>query len=202
MKLLHVDSSILGPGSVSRTLSAEIVAHKQRAIPGLSVSYRDLAAEPVGHLSGAHLAAAQGATPETPQIQHDVATGAAMLQEFLAADIVVVGAPMYNFGVPSQLKAWIDRLAVAGQTFHYTDKGPQGLCGGKTVIVASSRGGVYANGSPNAAHDYQENYLRGVFGFLGITDVTIIRAEGVAFGDEARAAALDNAKKEVAALAA
>ena len=141
MKLLHIHSSILGAGSVSRQLSAEIVAAERRRHPGLEVVYRDLGAAPVGHLSGAHLAAAQGAVPETSDPQHDVAAGQAALAEFLAADLVVIGAPMYNFGIPSQLKAWIDRLAVAGQTFRYTEKGAEGLAGGKQVIVASSRGG-------------------------------------------------------------
>jgi FMN-dependent NADH-azoreductase len=202
MKLLHVDSSILGPGSVSRTLSAEIVEAKRRQDPSLEVTYRDLASDSIGHLSEAHLAAAQGASPETEALAHDINAGAAALQEFLAADLIVIGAPMYNFGVPSQLKAWIDRLAIAGQTFRYTDTAPEGLCGGKSVIVASSRGNVYAAGSPNAAYDHQEAYLRSVFGFLGITDVAIVRAEGVAFGDDARAAAIAHAKQEVVALAA
>jgi FMN-dependent NADH-azoreductase len=202
MTLLHIDSSILGAGSVSRTLSAEIIDAKRHQTPGLDVVYRDLGAEPVGHLSGAHLAAAQGASPETEALGHDIDAGAASLKEFLAADTIVIGAPMYNFGVPSQLKAWIDRLAVAGQTFHYTEKGPEGLCAGKKVIIASSRGNVYGAETPNAAFDHQENYLRTIFGFFGITDVTFIRAEGVAFGDDARAAAIESAKKDVAALAA
>ena len=148
MNLLHVDSSILGEGSVSRQLSADIVAAEQRRQPGLSVTYRDLAVAPVGHLSGAHLAAFQGAAPETPELARDLAAGQAALEEFLAADIIVVGAPMYNFSVPSQLKAWIDRLAVAGKTFRYSENGPVGLAGGKKVIVASSRGGFYGPGTP------------------------------------------------------
>ncbi len=202
MKLLHIDSSITGPGSVSRVLSAEIVEARRRQDPAVEVTYRDLETNPVGHLSGAHLAAAHGATPESAALAEDVNAGAAALEEFLAADVIVIGAPMYNFAIPSQLKAWIDRIAVAGQTFRYTEKGPEGLCGAKTVIVASSRGNIYAAGSPNAAFDHQEAYLRSVFGFLGITDVSIIRAEGVAFGDDARTAAIANAKQEVAALAA
>jgi len=202
MKLLHVDSSILGPGSVSRQLSAEIVAAERRLHPGLEVIYRDLAAEPVGHLSGAHLAASQGAIPEAVPFQRDLAAGQAALEEFLAADIVVVGAPMYNFGVPSQLKAWIDRLAVAGKTFRYSEKGAEGLAGGKRVIVASSRGGFYGPQTPIAFLDHQENYLRGVFGFFGITDVTFIRAEGIALGPDQRAKAIAAAKSEIAGLAA
>jgi FMN-dependent NADH-azoreductase len=202
MKLLHVDSSILGPGSVSRTLSAEIARAQSALHPGLEVSYRDLVAAPLGHLSGAHLAAAQGAVPADAVIERDTALGEAMLEEFLAADIVVVGAPMYNFSVPSQLKAWIDRLAVAGKTFRYTAEGPQGLAGGKKVIVASSRGGFYGPGMPAAPFEHQESYLRAVFGFFGITDITFVRAEGVALGTEARAKALETARSEMTRLAA
>lgn len=182
MKLLHIDSSILGAGSVSRTLSAAIVAAQQAQHPGLQVSYRDLAAQPVDHLSGAHLAAGQGAVPEDAALAADVADGAAVLDAFLVADIVVVGAPMYNFGIPSTLKAWIDRLAVAGKTFHYTASGPEGLAGGKRVIVASSRGGFH-QGAPS---DFQEPYLRFMFGFFGITDVEFVRAEGLAVSPQHR----------------
>ncbi len=202
MKLLHLDSSILGQGSVSRTLSAEIVAAQLAIHPGIEVIYRDLAAIPLGHLDGAHLAADQGAVPADPAIERDIAAGQAALAEFLDADIVVVGAPMYNFAVPTQLKAWIDRIAVRGKTFRYTEKGPEGLAGGKKVIVASSRGGLYGPGMPAAALEHQETYLRAVFGFFGITDVTFIRAEGVAMGPEAREKAIEAAKEEVTKLAA
>jgi FMN-dependent NADH-azoreductase len=202
MKLLHIDSSILGPTSVSRTLSAEIVAAERQRHPGIEVVYRDLGAAPVGHLSGAHLAAAQGAVPEAATLQHDLAAGQAALEEFLAAEIVVVGAPMYNFTIPSQLKAWIDRLAIAGKTFRYTEKGPEGLAGGKTVIVASSRGGFYGPETPAAFLDHQETYLRSIFGFFGITDVTFIRAEGIALGADQRARAIEVARGEIALIAA
>jgi FMN-dependent NADH-azoreductase len=202
MKLLHIDSSILGAGSVSRTLSAAIVAAQQAQHPGLQVSYRDLAAQPVDHLSGAHLAAGQGAVPEDAALAADVADGAAVLEAFLAADIVVVGAPMYNFSIPTQLKAWIDRLAVAGRTFRYTEKGVEGLAGGKTVIIASSRGGFYGEGTPIAFLDHQETYLKGVFGFFGVTDIRFIRAEGVALGDEQRGKSVQSAQAEIERLAA
>lgn len=202
MKLLHIDSSILGAGSVSRTLSAAIVAAQQAQHPGLQVSYRDLAAQPVDHLSGAHLAAGQGAVPEDAALAADVADGAAVLDAFLVADIVVVGAPMYNFSIPTQLKAWIDRLAVAGRTFRYTEKGVEGLAGGKTVIIASSRGGFYGEGTPIAFLDHQETYLKGVFGFFGVTDIRFIRAEGVALGDEQRGKSVESAQAEIERLAA
>ena len=135
-------------------------------------------------------------------VRSDVATGQLALEEFLASDIVVVGAPMYNLGIPSQLKAWIDRISVAGKTFRYGEHGPVGLCSGKKLVIASSRGGVYSEGSPAAFFDHQETYLKSAFGLLGITDITFIRAEGVAMGPEARSVALAAAKKETAALAA
>jgi FMN-dependent NADH-azoreductase len=202
MKLLHVDSSILGPGSVSRQLSAEIVAAEQRLHPGLEIVRRDLAQSPVGHLSGAHIAAAQGAAPEAADVRQDIATGHAVLEEFLAADIVVVGAPMYNFAIPSQLKAWIDRLAVAGKTFRYSEKGAEGLAGGKKVIIASSRGGFYGPQTPIAFLDHQETYLRNIFGFFGVTDVTFIRAEGLNMGADQRAQSIAAAQTSIAGLAA
>lgn len=202
MKLLHVDSSILAEGSVSRTLSAEVVASFRAAHPGLEVKTLDLAATPLQHLTGAHMAALQGAPAGDPAVAADVEAGKAALEDFLAADIVVVGAPMYNFGVPSQLKAWIDRLAVAGRTFTYDPSGPKGLVHGKKLVVASSRGGVFSPGTPAAALDHQESYLRTLFGFLGVTDVTFVRAEGVAMGPEARDRALGAARTVIGSLAA
>jgi FMN-dependent NADH-azoreductase len=202
MKLLHIDSSILGAGSVSRTLSAAIVAAQTVQHPGLEIVRRDLAAQPLDHLTGAHLAAGQGATPEDASLVADIASGQAAIDEFLAADIVVIGAPMYNFSISSQLKAWIDRVAVAGRTFRYTENGPEGLAGGKTVIIASSRGGSYGEGAPTAGLDHQETYLKGLFGFLGVTDLRFIRAEGLALGEEARGKSLATAQGEILKLAA
>jgi FMN-dependent NADH-azoreductase len=201
MKLLHVDSSILGEGSVSRTLSAEVVANFRRLHPGLAITRLDLAATPLGHLTAAHLAAAQGA-PIDAALRSDLALGQTALDEFMAADIVVIGAPMYNLGVPSQLKAWVDRISIAGKTFRYGELGPVGLSGGKKLVIASSRGGIYSAGSPGAVVDHQETYLKAAFGFLGITDITFIRAEGVAMGPEARNIALVSAQQETARLAA
>ena len=142
MKLLHIDSSVLGPHSVSRQVSAAIVERLRKAKPGLEVSYRDLTLTPLAHLSGPHLAAGQGAAPGG-LLQADIAAGQTALEEFLAADIIVLGAPMYNFTIPSQLKAWIDRILVAGKTFKYGAQGVEGLAGNKRVIVAISRGGFY-----------------------------------------------------------
>jgi FMN-dependent NADH-azoreductase len=203
MKLLHVDSSIMGAASVSRTLSAGIVEKLARTIPGLEITYRDLAAEPVPHLSSTYLAAASVDPSEHgPDLQHDLALGGRVLDEFLAADIVVIGAPMYNFTVGTQLKAWIDRLAVAGRTFRYTENGSEGLAGGKRVIVASSRGGFYGAGSPLAAIDHQEPYLKTIFGFFGITDIEYVRAEGIAMGAEQRTRSVETARQEIGLLKA
>jgi FMN-dependent NADH-azoreductase len=201
MQLLHVDSSILGSNSASRLLTAEVVDAERRRVPVLKVVYRDLATEPLGHISGGHLGAAQGADIELPpELQRDVALGQTALAEFLASDIVVVGAPMYNFTIPSQLKSWIDRITIAGQTFRYGPQGVEGLAGGKKVVIVSTRGGMYGAATPGAFLDHQEPYLQNLFRFLGITDIAIVRAEGLAMGDN-RAASIAAAQNNIAALA-
>jgi len=192
MKLLHIDSSVLGPHSVSRQVSAAIVDRLRKATPGLEIAYRDLAMTPLAHLSGPHLAAAQGAAPEA-DLHHDLAAGQTVLEEFLAADIVVLGAPMYNFTIPSQLKAWIDRILVAGKTFKYSERGAEGLAGNKRVIVAISRGGFYGAGTPAAVGEHLETYLRWVFGFIGVSNLEFISADGVQIGPEHREKALAGA---------
>lgn len=191
MKLLHIDSSVLGPHSVSRQVSAAIVDRLRQATPSLEVVYRDLTQTPLAHLSGSHLAAAQGA-PAPAELGPDLAASAAVLDEFLAADTIVIGAPMYNFTIPSQLKAWIDRILVAGKTFKYDASGAQGLAGGKRVILAISRGGYYGAGAPAAPGEHLETYLRWVFGFIGITPEFIF-ADGVQVGPEHREKALAGA---------
>ncbi|POR43505.1 FMN-dependent NADH-azoreductase [Methylobacterium sp. V23] len=202
MKLLHVDGSILGEHSVSRAVSAAIVTHLKAGTPDLDVTYRDLAATPIPHLSGAYLAGHQPNATNTPDIQNDVELGRTVLAEFLAADIVVIGAPLYNFTISSQLKAWIDRILVAGQTFKYTESGAVGLVPQKRVIVAVARGGLYGAGTPNAAAEHAETYLRVVLGFIGITNPEIIVAEGIALGPDARQKALDAALKAASNLPA
>lgn len=202
MKLLHIDASILGGNSVSRQLSAAAVERLRKTSPNLDVTYRDISAVPLSHLSGAHLAAAQGATPETSAMRDDVAASAAALDEFLAADVVVIGAPMYNFTIPSQLKAWIDRILVAGKTFSYSEKGVEGLAGNKRVIVTITRGGFYGPGAPTAAGEHLETYLRWVFGFIGITNPEIIIAEGIQISPEQREKAVAEALQAAGALKA
>ena len=192
MKLLHIDSSVLGPHSVSRQVSAAIVARLREATLGLDVIYRDLNATPLSHLSAPHLAVAQGAEPDA-EFKDDIAASAAVLDEFLAADTVVLGAPMYNFTIPSQLKAWIDRILVAGKTFKYDANGVEGLAGQKRVIVAVSRGGFYGADTPAAAGEHLETYLRWVFGFVGVKNPEFISADGVQVGPEHREKALADA---------
>jgi FMN-dependent NADH-azoreductase len=192
MKLLHIDSSVLGPHSVSRQVSAAIVERLRKTTPRLEVVYRDLGSTPLAHLSGSYLAAAQGTAPE-PALQQDLAAGQAVMDEFLAADIVVLGAPMYNFTIPSQLKAWIDRIVIAGKTFKYGPQGAEGLAGNKRVIVAISRGGFYGPGTPAAVGEHLETYLRWVFGFIGVTNLEFISADGVQVGPEYREKALTGA---------
>ncbi|MBH5398391.1 NAD(P)H-dependent oxidoreductase [Bradyrhizobium sp. CNPSo 4010] len=201
MKLLHIDSSVLGPHSVSRQVSAAIVDRLGQATPSLEVVYRDLTEAPLAHLSGSHLAAAQGA-PAPAELGPDLAASAAALEEFLAAEIVVIGAPMYNFTIPSQLKAWIDRILVAGKTFRYGAAGPEGLAGGKRVIVAISRGGYYGAETPYAAGEHLETYLRWVFGFMGITNLEFIPADGVQIGPDHREKALTGALEAATSLRA
>jgi FMN-dependent NADH-azoreductase len=200
MKLLHIDSSILAGNSASRQLSAAMADQLAKATPGLEVVYRDLAAEPLSHLSGEHLAVAQGAVPESPAMQKDVAASQAVLDEFLSADVVVIGAPMYNFTIPSQLKAWIDRILVAGKTFRYGAAGPEGLAGNKHVIIAVSRGGFYQADMPAAAFEHVESYLRGVFRFIGVTDPEIVVAEGLQMGPEQREKSMRGALQAVTEL--
>jgi len=185
MKLLHLDASALGSHSVSRGLTAAIVAELTANNPGTEVIYHDLAANPLPHW-----------TPVADASDPVAVQGSQMIDEFLAADVVVIGAPMYNFSIPSQLKAWIDRIAVAGKSFRYTANGPEGLAGGKRVIIVSSRGGVYSQG-PAQPMDFQEPYLRAVLGFLGVTDIEFVRAEGVNLGEDNKVASIKSAHASI-----
>lgn len=189
MKLLHIDSSALGAYSVSRVLTAEIVSELKRQTPSLSTSYHDLAAQPLPHWLP--VVAGNEAAAQQNQL---------ILQGFIAAEVVVIGAPMYNFGISSQLKAWIDRILVAGKTFRYTANGAEGLAAGKRIIIASSRGGTYITGSPAAGMDFQEPYLRAAFAFIGISDVEFVRAEGIAMGEQQKGLALKAARESIGIL--
>ena len=183
MTILHIDSSINGENSASRAISHSIIEQIKRAQWGEQVVYRDLAANPLPHLT------------------LDAFADTSVLDEFLAADTIVIGAPMYNFGIPSQLKAWFDRIAIAGKTFSYTEAGPQGLVGDKRVIVALARGGFYTEGSPSAAFEFVERYLKAAFNFLGIEPEFVV-AEGLAISPEQRDSSIKQALGETVRLAA
>lgn len=202
MNLLHLDSSILGGNSVSRAISKAAVERLTYETPGLQVTYRDLAADPIPHLTGAYLAGQSADVQHDQAMQENLSLGGKVLAEFLAADIVVIGVALYNFTVPSQLKTWIDRILVAGKTFHYTPTGPEGLVHGKRVILAIARGGIYSAGSPHAVFEHAESYLRAALGFIGVRDLEVIVAEGIALGPENREKVLHAALDQAAALKA
>jgi FMN-dependent NADH-azoreductase len=197
MKLLQIDASIVGDASVTRQVASTVVNSLRKDAPDLQLTYRDLTAAPLDHLTLNHMpgdhpiaAALGGGSPAFADARAD---SQAVLDEFLAADVVVIGAPMYNFTIPSQLKAWIDRILIPGKTFQYSASGPEGLAGGKRVIVALSRGGFYGAGTPAAAAEHLETYLRTVLGFIGVADPEFIIAEGIQTGPEQREKALSEA---------
>jgi FMN-dependent NADH-azoreductase len=186
VKILHIDSSILGEASASRALTREIVSRLKAGRPDAEIAYLDLAAGDLPHLSPKSLARSDVA---------EAARNSQALEQFLAADVVVIGAPIYNFSIPSQLKAWIDRISVAGRTFRYTPAGPEGLAGGKEIIVAMSRGGVSAAADGG---QFSESYLRFLFRFLGITRVRFVHAEGLNLSPQHREASLEAARAAIA----
>jgi FMN-dependent NADH-azoreductase len=202
MKLLHIDSSILAGNSVSRQLTRNIVDQWTATHDATVVDYLDLAQDTPSHLSAESLGFRMpaGAADLTEGQRRENAVSEALVSQFLAADVIVVGAPLYNFSIPSQLKSWIDRVAQVGRTFTYTATGPKGLAGGKTVIVASTRGGMYSTSEGGRAMEHQESYLQTVFGFLGITDVRFVRAEGLNMGEAPKAQALADAAEATLAV--
>jgi FMN-dependent NADH-azoreductase len=189
MKVLHIDSSILGEGSATRALTRGIVERLRSEHPEAEVSYLDLAADDLPHLTQSALARSD---------ETEAARNARALDEFLAADVLVIGAPIYNFSIPSQLKAWIDRIAIAGRTFRYTANGPEGLAGGKEVIVAMARGGLVG---ADTRGEFGESYLRFLFSFLGIRNVRFVHAQGLAISPEHRAESLKAAHASIASMA-
>jgi len=196
VKLLHIDSSILEARSVSRELSAAVVRAWQAAEPGIEVTYRDLALTPPPHLTGDVVATMKLGAKPSDAARSGLAAVEELLAEFLAADAIVIGAPMYNFSLPTQLKAWIDALAQPGRTFAYTPEGPRGLAGGRRVVIASSRGNIYTR-SPASAMDFHEPYLVAVLKFMGITQIDTVRAEGVNLSPEHRSDALQKANAQI-----
>ncbi|WP_298623381.1 NAD(P)H-dependent oxidoreductase [uncultured Legionella sp.] len=197
MKLLALDSSILSKFSVSRQLTHSFVNHWQQMHPDTTVTYRDLHAQPINHLSNSILSAGTlDATQIAPSIKEELDLSQQLISEFLSSDVIVIGAPMYNFSISSQLKTWIDRVLVTGKTFKYVDGNVQGLAGGKQVYIISSRGGFY-NAEPMQSLDHQERYLTTVFNFVGINDIRFIRAEGVNMGEQIRNQSLQQAEAQI-----
>ncbi len=195
--ILHISSSIRSAGSISRELSDELVSKMQAANGANKVVVRDLTANPVPHLSeqmmGAFFTPAENRSPEQAST---VKLSDTLVDEVLAADVIVIAAPMYNFSVSSTLKAWIDHVARVGRTFQYGANGPEGLVKGKKVIIFTARGGVYSTG-PAKVMDFHETYLRAVLGFLGITDVNFVHSEGLAMGEEAVNTALAGSRSAI-----
>ncbi|WP_371180542.1 FMN-dependent NADH-azoreductase [Xanthomonas sacchari] len=202
MHILHLDSSILGDASASRALTALVVAELLAHVPAAQIRYRDLVAEAIPHLDGPVAAGFRPLTApaDTASVAAEHARSEALVTEFLASDVVVVGAPMYNFSVATQLKAWIDRIVQPGRTFRYTPDGPIGLATGKRVVIVTTRGGVYTSG-PLAPLDFQEPYLKATLGFLGITDVHVVRAEPLSKGDVLAKQAMSAARSAAADVA-
>ncbi|WP_037457460.1 FMN-dependent NADH-azoreductase [Sphingobium chlorophenolicum] len=205
MKILRIDSSIMGDHSTSRELTGAIV-DKLRGSTDAEVVSRDLVAERLGHATPATLPSAHPLSQLAGPLEGDAlaarANSDAILEEFLAADIVVIGAPMYNFTIPTQLKAWVDRILVPGKTFGYSEQGPTGLVSGKRVIVAVTRGGFYGAGSPAAAVEHGDSYLRAALSFIGIKDPEVIVAEGLQVSEDQKTAAKTSANEAIQALAA
>lgn len=198
MQILRIDSSTTGDQSITRKLTDELLAHFTAKYPDAKVVTRDLVAEPLAHIDPVTTSAIR-----TPPETHEEAVAAAypeeraVLDEFLASDVVIVGAPMYNFSIPSQLKAWLDRLGVPGVTFKYSAEGPEGLAGGRKVVVASARGGEY---SSDQMAENQESLLATFFGFIGIDNLHFVRVEKAGYGPDAIAAGMEAAKQEIAKL--
>jgi FMN-dependent NADH-azoreductase len=198
-KVLVLNSSALGSSSVSNQLVQDLLAELRARDPRLIVTVRDLGANPIPHLNFDSATALRGAAPanETQAAAQELSDR--LIAELKAADVIVIGAPMYNFGIPSTLKAWFDYVLRAGITFRYTEAGPVGLLEGKRAIIIESRGGYYSEGATKAL-DSQEPHLRTLLGFVGIKDATFVRVEKLAFGPEARQQALDGARAQLGQL--
>lgn len=198
--ILVLNSSVSGHASVSQVLVQEAVSRLTDLDPGATVVHRDLGAAPVPHLTSASLAGIKG-VPKTDAELAARALSNKLIAELRAADTIVIGAPMYNFSIPTGLRAWFDYVLRAGETFSYSEAGPLGLLTDKRVIVIESRGGLYNEG-PAKVMDFQEPYLRQLLGFMGLADVTFIHAEKIGFGPDAREAALRSAKEKIHAVVA
>ncbi|WED42943.1 FMN-dependent NADH-azoreductase [Legionella cardiaca] len=198
MKLLAIDASILGNHSISRHLMSYFLQNWQKRHPEAEIAYRDFAAQPINHLSQEIIAAKQKPDAElSSTLKQELELSETLITEFLTADEVIIGAPMYNFSIATQLKAWIDRILVAGRTFKYEKHGVTGLATGKKISIISTRGNHYTNNASMQAMDHQENYLKTIFSFIGITDLTIIRAEGLHLGESLKEKAIAMAEQKI-----
>jgi FMN-dependent NADH-azoreductase len=198
-KVLIIDSAATGDASVSRKLTAEVAERLSTRDPNAHIVRRDIGASPVPHLTAETVGAIRGVA-STEAEREALALSDALIEEVKQADLIVIGAPMYNFGMASTLKTWFDHILRAGVTFRYTEAGPEGLVKGKKAVVIETRAGFYSEG-PAAVMDNQEPHIRTLLGFMGITDVTFIRAEKLAFGPDAAAAAIADAAAEIGGLA-
>ncbi|MBI1407175.1 MAG: FMN-dependent NADH-azoreductase [Caulobacter sp.] len=196
-KVLVLNSSLSGDASASRALVQSVVERLDG--PGVAIIARDLGADPIPHLTPETVDTVRGADPVTPSQIEARALADGLIAELKSADVLVIGAPMYNFAIPTGLKAWFDHVLRAGETFKYSEAGPEGLVTGKKAIVVLARGGLYSAG-PAMAFDSQEPHLRTLLGFMGVTDVTFVRAEKLGFGPAVRDQVMDDAKAEIAAL--
>lgn len=196
--ILVINSSAAGDDAASRVLVRNVVEALRREASRATVVERDVGREPIPHLTGEALGGIGRGDAQTPDARRTRALSDTLIAELRAADVIVIGAPMYNFGMPTTLRAWFDHVLRAGQTFTYSEAGPRGLLEGKRAIVVESRGGEYSSG-PARAIDFQEPYLKHLLGFMGIDDVAFVRAEKMGFGPEARAAAIASAEAAIAA---
>ena len=197
-KLLLVTSSLFGDGSQSQLMASEFIDRWRATHPSTTVVERDLTADSMPHLSLSTFAASmQPADARSATEREAAALADRLIDEVEAANVIVIAAPMYNFSIPSTLKAWIDHIARAGRTFRYGAAGPEGMLKGKKVFIVTGRGGIYSNG-PAKSLDFQEPYLRAVLAFLGLGDVTFIHVEGLKISPEAAAAAIERARETIA----
>ncbi len=200
MNILHLDASASKHAeSHTRRLSARLVDQLTAANDAATVVYHDLADMKLPHIDTTIRDAWAPEGERDASLEELATRSKTLVTELQAADTIIVGSPMYNFSVPSTLKAWIDHVAIAGQTFRYTDSGPEGLLADKKAYLILSSGGVYSEG-PAASSDHLDTYLRTVLAFLGVTDITTIRAEGVAYGPEQEEAAMQQAYSQIQAL--
>lgn len=201
MRLLHIDSSAQRQSSITRRLTAELVRSWVRAHPETAIDYRDLDAAPPSQIDERWIAAAFTRPDElTPELSAALAESDELVDQLVAADVLVFGIPMYNFTIPATVKAYIDQVVRAGRTFRYNGPVPEGLAGDKRVVIVTASNGDYGADSPIAFMNFLEPYMRAVLGFMGIADVTILSVHG--YDDASRAPSLAQARQAMAEIVA